>query len=101
MVGLSHYPFRELLREYLPKGALTLWPSEMLNSRRIPNENLPNIPEAQTGVGDNFWMPQILANDEEKIEKSSVKTQMLSHREIRYFLVSEIGFVGYKKCDKC
>ena len=46
MVGLSHGAFRKLVREYLPEGAITLWPSEMLNSRRVPHENLDKIPEA-------------------------------------------------------
>lgn len=73
MVGLSHCAFRQMLREYLPKGALTLWPSEMLNSRRIPDEKLDQIPEAQTFGDENFWMPQILANEEDKIRRSLPK----------------------------
>ncbi len=70
MVGLSHCAFRQLLREYLPHGATTIWPSEMLNSRRLPNEILDEIPEAMTLGDENFWVPQILANDPIKIEKS-------------------------------
>lgn len=77
MVGLSHCAFRQLVREYLPEGALTLWPSEMLNSRRIPDEILDRIPEAMTMGDENFWMPQILANDETKIAQSLPK--LFSH----------------------
>lgn len=73
MVGLSHCAFRQLLREYLPKEAVTLWPSEMLNSRRIPDEKLAKIPEAMTWGNENFWVPQILANEEDKIKRSLVK----------------------------
>lgn len=73
MVGLSHCAFRQLVREYLPEGAVTLWPSEMLNSKRIPDEILDRIPEAMTMGDENFWVPQILANDESKIAKSLPK----------------------------
>ena len=73
MVGLSHYPLRQLVREYLPQGATTLWPSEMLNSRRIPHERLQKIPEAMSFGDENFWMPQILANQENEIAQSVEK----------------------------
>ena len=70
MVGLSHWAFRQMVREYLPAGAVTLWPSEMLNSRRIPDENLSRIPEAFKSDDENYWVPQILANRERDIELS-------------------------------
>ena len=73
MVGLSHCAFRQLLREYMPKEAVTLWPSEMLNSRRIPDEKLHKIPEAMTYGDENYWVPQILANEEDKIKRSLPK----------------------------
>ncbi len=73
MVGLSHCAFRQLVREYLPEKAVTLWPSEMLNSRRLPSENLSLVPEAMVMGDENFWIPQILANDEEKIRLSLEK----------------------------
>ncbi len=73
MVGLSHCAFRQVLREYLPQGAQTLWPSEMLNSRRIPDEKLHTIPEAMLMGDESFWIPQILANEENKIQKSVIK----------------------------
>ncbi len=73
MVGLSHCAFRQLIREYMPEGAKTLWPSEMLNSRRIPDEKLHKIPEAMRMGDESFWIPQILANEEDKIKKSVAK----------------------------
>ncbi|NQZ19756.1 MAG: tRNA-dihydrouridine synthase family protein [Bdellovibrionales bacterium] len=73
MVGLSHMAFRQMVREYMPEGAVTLWPSEMLNSRRLPHEYLHKIPEAMKAEDENFWMPQILANEEEKIKLSLAK----------------------------
>ncbi len=73
MVGLSHCAFRQLVREYLPQNAVTLWPSEMLNSRRIPSENLKLVPETMTMGHEDFWIPQILANEEEKIKLSLEK----------------------------
>lgn len=73
MVGLSHCSFRQLLREYLPREAKTLWPSEMLNSRRIPDEKLHKIPEAMKREDESFWVPQILANEEDKIKRSLPK----------------------------
>jgi tRNA-dihydrouridine synthase B len=73
MVGLSHCAFRQLIREYLPEGATTLWPSEMLNSRRIPDEKLHKIPEALCLDNETYWVPQILANEEDKIRRSLPK----------------------------
>jgi tRNA-dihydrouridine synthase B len=73
MVGLSHCAFRQVIREYLPLNAVTLWPSEMLNSRRIPDEKLEKIPEAMKCADENYWVPQILANEEEKIKLSLKK----------------------------
>lgn len=73
MVGLSHCAFRQLVREYLPAQAMALWPSEMLNSRRIPDEKLHKIPEAMRLENETYWVPQILANEEDKIRRSLPK----------------------------
>jgi len=73
MVGLSHCALRQLIREYMPQGAVGLWPSEMLNSRRLPDENLDRIPEAKKYGDETFWVPQILANEEDKIRRSLEK----------------------------
>lgn len=76
MVGLSHTSFRRLLREYLPEGAQTLWPTEMLNSRKIPLETLGATNETYRHPSDDgFLVPQILGNEEEPIRKSVEKLQ--------------------------
>lgn len=73
MVGLSHVVLRDVIREYLPEGSKTIWPSEMLSSRRLPSENLAVIPEAMRAEDENFWVPQILGNEEKYIELSVKK----------------------------
>lgn len=73
MVGLSHIALRELIRFYLPKEALTLWPSEMLNSRRVPKENLELTPETKKLESEDYWVPQILGNEEKPIYESIQK----------------------------
>lgn len=75
MVGLSHVAFRRLLREYLPQGAVTLWPTEMLNSRRIPSENLRTTPETMRWMGESELVPQILGNEQEPIARSVARLQ--------------------------
>jgi len=63
MVGLSHVAFRRLLRDYLPEGARTIWPTEMLNSRRVPGENLEKTPETMRRPEETHLVPQILGNE--------------------------------------
>lgn len=70
MVGLSHVCLRMILREYLPEGAFTIWPTEMLNSRRIPHEVLGATPETMKAADEDGLVPQLLGNDEEAIHKS-------------------------------
>lgn len=67
MVGLSHVALREVAQEYVPLGAVTLWPSEMLSSRRVPSENLKIVPESLHDDSEKFWTPQILGNEEKYI----------------------------------
>lgn len=73
MVGLSHIALRSVVRSYMPEGAKTIWPSEMLSSRRIPSENLTEVPESIRGDDEDFWVPQILGNDEKYIAPSVKK----------------------------
>ena len=76
MVGLSHSSFRRMLVEYLPEGAHTLWPTEMLNSKRLPNENLGFTHETlKHPLESEFLVPQILGNEEEPIRQSIIKLQ--------------------------
>ncbi|HRO66759.1 MAG TPA: tRNA-dihydrouridine synthase family protein [Pseudobdellovibrionaceae bacterium] len=67
MVGLSHVALRATLRTYLPKGAKTLWPTEMLNSRRIPDQIVGSTPETAREDDEDGLVPQILGNQEEPI----------------------------------
>lgn len=70
MVGISHVAVRLMLREYLPQGAITLWPTEMLNSRKIPKQDLNEHPLSLKGEHETELSPQILGNEEEPIKES-------------------------------
>lgn len=67
MVGLSHVALRMVVRSYLPEGLKTIWPTEMLNSRKIPRENLNTLPETARETCEDGLVPQILGNDEPNI----------------------------------
>ncbi len=75
MVGISHVAFRRLLRDYLPANATTLWSTEMLNSRRIPGENLKTTPETMRHDSETDLVPQILGNELEAIAKSCARLE--------------------------
>lgn len=76
MVGLSHSSFRRLLMDYIPAGAQVLWPTEMLNSRRIPREILGATPETFRHPSEQgHFVPQILGNEEEPIRLSVEKLE--------------------------
>jgi tRNA-dihydrouridine synthase B len=75
MVGLSHVATRRLLREYLPANATTLWSTEMLNSRRIPGENLQTTPETMRHDSETELVPQILGNEAGAIQKSCARLE--------------------------
>lgn len=70
MVGLSHLALRRVLRSYLPKDVVIPWPTEMLNSRRLPYEDLKKTPETMRGEEENHLVPQILGNEEKSISLS-------------------------------
>jgi len=70
MVGLSHVAVRLMLREYMPSGAVTLWPTEMLNSRKIPKQDLAEHPLSLKGEFETELSPQILGNEEIPIKES-------------------------------
>lgn len=70
MVGLSHVALRSVVREYLPLGAVTPWPTEMLNSRRLPIEKFDLVPEVLRADDETHLVPQILGNEEEPIRQS-------------------------------
>ncbi len=73
MVGLSHAALRELCHGYMPPGAHTIWPTEMLNSRRLPSEHLGHTPETSKHEFEENLVPQILGNEEEFIASSIEK----------------------------
>lgn len=70
MVGLTHYAVRRGVQHFLPEGARVLWPTEMLNSRRVPSQHVNETPEIN--FMDHAWglCPQLLANEEEFIRLS-------------------------------
>lgn len=70
MVGLSHVGLRLIVRQYLPEGAFTVWPTEMLNSRRIKGETLGKTPETRRGPEEWGLVPQILGNNEDEIRSA-------------------------------
>jgi tRNA-dihydrouridine synthase B len=70
MVGLSHVSMRALCRRYLPQGAQTIWPTEMLSSRRLPAEDLSLTPETYRDLDETHLVPQILGNEEKPIALS-------------------------------
>jgi tRNA-dihydrouridine synthase len=75
MVGLSHVSLRTAIRQYLPVGAVTPWPTEMLNSRRLPIERFDLVPEVLRCETESHLVPQILGNEEEPIRKSVIRLE--------------------------
>lgn len=75
MVGLTHVAFRLLVKSYCPPGVKTIWPTEMLNSRRLPNEHLGFTFETYRSPDEIGLVPQILGNEKEAIQKSVLKLQ--------------------------
>lgn len=67
MVGLTHVSLRRLIQDYMPKNASTHWPTEMLNSRKLPFENLNRTPETLRHSSETYLVPQILGNEERAI----------------------------------
>lgn len=67
--------FRRVLKSYLPANATTFFTTEMLNSRRIPSENLKKTPETMRHDSETDLVPQILGNEEEPIAKSCVRLE--------------------------
>jgi nifR3 family TIM-barrel protein len=76
MVGLTHVAFRLALRRYLPEGAFTIWPTEMLSSRRLPHEQMGESVETKRSEVENGLVPQILGNQEIEIAKSVQKLKI-------------------------
>jgi tRNA-dihydrouridine synthase B len=75
MVALSHVALRHLIYEYLPANAKTIWPTEMLNSRRIPGQVMGATPETILHTNDHNVVPQLLANEENFVFESVKKLE--------------------------
>lgn len=73
MVGLTHYVVRKAISEYLPPGYRSLWPTEMLSSRRIPYQREGQSPELNFSDRASGLNPQLLGNDEIMIRESIKK----------------------------
>jgi tRNA-dihydrouridine synthase B len=73
MVGISHVALRQVARSYLPKEAKTIWPTEMLNSRKLPKEDFAKTPEVMRAEREEGLVPQILGNEEVFIAASVEK----------------------------
>jgi tRNA-dihydrouridine synthase len=82
MVGLSHAALRRVIQDYMPAGANTQWPTEMLNSRRLPGQVLGETPETKKSPLDNLLVPQILGNEKKFIESSIHKLKEWGARGI-------------------
>lgn len=75
MVGLSHIGLRLLVKEYMPEGAQTFWPTEMLSSFKLPKEDLSEIFETRKLEQETDLVPQILGNEERFIQESVKKLE--------------------------
>jgi tRNA-dihydrouridine synthase B len=73
MVGMSHVALRSLVRRYTPADAVTIWPTEMLSSWRLPNEDVGRTPETFIEADEGPLVPQILGNEEKPIQQSVEK----------------------------
>jgi tRNA-dihydrouridine synthase B len=73
MVNVSHVAFRELVRSYTPPSLSALLFTEMLSSRRIPNEHLEEAEALRCSVGESCFIPQLLGNEERFIAPSVEK----------------------------
>ncbi len=67
MVGLTHAALRKSLDQYYPRTSQVLTPTEMLNSRRIPGQELGQTPQTVLNENERNLHPQILGNDEKHI----------------------------------
>lgn len=73
MVGLTNVAFRELIRSYTPVGLKPLTFTEMLSTRRLPDEKLSTTNELKTAPDEEYFVPQLLGNEEAYIAPSVVK----------------------------
>lgn len=82
MVGLTHYAVRDAVASFLPSEQRVLFPTEMLNSRRIPDQKIHESPETFFYDVENGLCPQLLANEENMIRRSIPKLESWGARAI-------------------
>jgi len=82
MVGLTHFVVRRAIQEYLPSGQRSLWPTEMLNSRRIPSQCIGASIETRFDDFEQGLCPQLLGNEEGPIRDSIAKLRDWGARAI-------------------
>lgn len=73
MVGLTNVAFRELIRFYTPSTVEPLTFTEMLSTRRLPDEKLSSTNELKIAQGEKNFIPQLLGNEEKYIAPSVQK----------------------------
>lgn len=73
MVGLSHVGLRELVRSYMPSEVKFLAFTEMLSTRRLPDEKLDQAHFLRIAENESHFVPQLLGNDEKYIAPSIQK----------------------------
>lgn len=78
MVGLTNVAFRQLIRSYTPVGLRPLTFTEMLSTRRLPEEKLSTTNELKTAEGESFFIPQLLGNEERYISASVFKLESVN-----------------------
>jgi tRNA-dihydrouridine synthase B len=69
--------FRELIRRYTPPNIKALRFTEMLSTRKVPSERLESTRELSTALNEDFFVPQILGNEEKFIVPSVQKLSKL------------------------
>lgn len=78
MVGISHVAFRQLIRSYTPKQFPVICYTEMLSSRRLPNEKLQSTLELKFQEDEENLVVQLLANEEKPIMESLKRLEQLN-----------------------
>ena len=73
MVGLSNVAFRSLVRSYTPASVNALMFTEMLSTRRLPDEKLETTNELKCAPNETYYIPQLLGNEEKYIAPSVAK----------------------------
>lgn len=82
MVGITHFAVRQALSEFVPPELRCLWPTEMLSSRRLPNQNQGDSSETLFLDSKNGLCPQLLGNEEPLIRESIKKLEAWGARAI-------------------